>query len=160
MGKIIFLLFVSELILATLAVRFLGFFSTVFLYLAPIFLGFFVLSFQNRWIWFQFQKQMTTGQAPDSSLMNVLAKFVASILIIVPSLSCKIVSLLLWLPPTRFFLLKFAQVWVAQKIAKGSFRVFSQNGPRRPFDNEPRTERDAKVIDIDSMRIPPPPSAP
>lgn len=157
MGKLILILFVGELILATLALRFFGFLYTVALYLVPVFFGFLILSFQNRWIWFQMQKQLASGEAPDESLMNLMAKFVASVLIVVPSLSCKVFSVFLWFPPTRFFLLKMGRVWLTTKMAQGTFRIFTPNGARHQefygFSSEPRFERDAKVIDIESSRL-------
>lgn len=155
--KFIPILFVLEIFVGVMMTRYFGFLNTVLVYLVPTFLGLTFFTFQNQMIWMQFQKQMATGKTPDTQILDLVAKFAGTIMMIIPSLILRSLALCLLLPLTRFFLVKVGQVWVAQKIAKGSFQFFSSRqdfGGRQHNFRYYNEERDAKVIDIEALPLP------
>jgi UPF0716 protein FxsA len=163
-----FVLVFCELWLGILATENFGFFNTFLIYFVPTFLGLPVFAFQNQLNWMQFQRHLALGRTPDREMLNLVSRFIGSVLLLVPSILCRVMALILLLPPTRFIFILFSRVWLARKIAEGSFRVFS-GGQGFGFGGsgfryysasdlraqpDERVERDAKVIDVEALKIP------
>lgn len=140
-----------------------GFFQTLAAYWLPSVLGFLILSFQSRMALFNLQRQMLSGQKPEFQALNLAAKFLSGILIIVPFFSTRLVGLLLLFPGTRHLIILTFKTWILSKMQSGAFRVFRAGGfpgagrgfpGGRPSDFEgPRVERDAEVIDVTPLEV-------
>jgi UPF0716 protein FxsA len=151
-----------------------GFFPVLGAYVAPSFLGLFILSFQSRTALNNLQQQVQRGRDPGSQAIAAFAKFAAGILFVVPFFSTRILGLILLLPGTRQLLLFVAQSWITKKMKQAKFRVFTNvrgapggfyAGPdfrgtdfgRPGFSGEAqRPERDVTVIDVMPIEIEPP----
>ena len=141
----------SEILLGAWVTELCGFWMTLLIYFAPTFFGIPLVIFENQMNWASFRKQMASGQAPDQPLFKLMAGFFGSILLLVPSLICRLIAVLLLFPPTRLLIVFIGKNWFARKMMDGSF---SFRGPiGRNF------ERDARVIDIDAIKIASPKTA-
>jgi UPF0716 protein FxsA len=160
-------LFILELAIGITMTNYFGFVNTALAYVIPTFLGLTFFSFQNQMIMMQFQKQVATGNAPDTELLTLVARFVSTVLLIIPSMIARAVALVLIFPLTRFAIIFFGRNWMARKISSGTFKVFgarpgfgdgAQNFRYYNFGNEMKdvtpNERDAKVIDIEALPAP------
>lgn len=163
-------LFFIEIFLGLTLTRAFGFWNTFLIYFVPTFLGLYFFTLQSQLSWLQFQKQMAQGQAPDKSITQMTARFAGTVLWIIPSFVCRFIGLIFLFPITRTLATRALSLWFSKKMAQGSFRVFtagsnpnsqsSHEGFRYQNydfqDDEPRVERDAKVIDIEAKRLPSP----
>ena len=169
MRWVVFLFLIAEFYLASWSVASFGFWMTLLIYWIPTIFGLPLVIFQNQMNWAYLQKQMRSGKIPDQSLLRLLAGFVGSLLMLVPSLAARILSIILLFPPTRYLILFIGRTWIIKKISDGSFKAFSSGKgfsfggfSSRPgaenqdyYQNDQSLfERDARVIDIEAVKIP------
>ncbi len=145
--KIYFLIFlILEIILGSWLTEWVGFWTTLLIYFVPTIFGLPLVIFENQMNWASFQKQMASGHAPDQPLLRLMAGFIGSLLMLIPSLIARLLALFLIFPPTRFLIVFTFRNWLGRKILAKSFSFGS--GAEPPF------ERDARVIDIEAIKIP------
>lgn len=157
-----------EIFLGLTCLRFVGFGVTFLIYFLPCLLGMLFFSLQNQGVWLRFQREMAAGQSPDQQLIQMVSRFAGVVLLLVPSLLARSMAVLLLFPPTRFLLVKLGRTWLLHKLRQGSFRAFggrpdfgANTGGFRyydfsrgsSFEEEPRVERDAQVIDIEPIKL-------
>ncbi len=145
MRSFIFIFLILEISLGAWVAELFGFWTTLLIYFVPTFFGLPLVIFENQMNWATFQKQMASGRAPDQPLFNLMAGFFGSLLLLVPSLICRMMAVFLLFPPTRFLIVFSCKNWWARKMMDGSFS-FGRTV-------EPHFERDAQVIDIEAIKI-------
>ncbi len=145
----IIVFFMSEILLGAWVTELFGFWMTLLIYFVPTVFGLPLVIFENQMNWAVFRTQMASGRAPDQPLFKLMAGFFGSLLLLVPSLICRLIAVLLLFPPTRLLIVFFGKNWFAKKIMDGSFSL------GRPIDQNfgRNVEREARVIDIDAIKI-------
>ena len=152
----IFIFLAVELSLGTWATELFGFWTTLLIYFIPTVFGLPLVIFENQTNWAFFQQQMASGKAPDQPLFRLMAGFFGSLFLLVPSLLFRMMAVILLFPPTRFLIVFLGKNWIAKKMKDGAFQAFSSGRGfsfKSGTSSEPRFERDARVIDIEAVKI-------
>ncbi|MBX3040078.1 MAG: FxsA family protein [Bdellovibrionaceae bacterium] len=163
-----FPLMLLEVFLFFLFASRIGFFNTLGLYFLPTFIGLLLLSLQSRTGLVKVQRIIAEGGHPGRKLLGTAANFMAAIFLVIPSLTTRVVALLLIVPGVRQIFLLVIQAWLTRKIASGTARMYrggfgAGSGFRTEFRKDsswdfsesegPRVERDATVIDVEPLEI-------
>ncbi len=88
-------------------------------------LGFFVMTIHGRATIMSVQNALAQGEMPEGNLLHRGAIIFGGMLLAVPGLISKVLGTLLILPGTRHVLVIYLKIFIAGKIAKGSFHVFA-----------------------------------
>ena len=100
-----------------------GFFYTLFGYFLPCLLGSMIFAQSGYHVMAQLQGQMARGESPARALLRAGAHFVSG-LFLIPSVTTRVLGLLLWVPFLRFFLVAL----LFKKLASSQqshFRVYT-----------------------------------
>lgn len=159
---------IAEVLIFVVAVRHFGFWMTVGYYLLPCLLGFFIVSTVGRYALMTLQASVSKGKLPANQILHSGAIFISGLLFLVPSFFTRIFGLILFLPGSRHFLVWRFKLKAAEKMAKGSARIFNfgnfggggfryyQHHADNPgFDGAPE-ERDVtgnEVLDVNPLEI-------
>lgn len=141
-----------------------GFLPVFAAYWLPSLLGIVVLATQSRTALIALQARMAQGKEPGFEMLNVGAKFLSGILLLMPLFSTRVLGFLLLLPGTRHVLIFSTRTWLMKKMSQGAFRVFRAGpGMRTDFRTyryeagqgfrDVREERDAEVLDVTPLEI-------
>ena len=119
-----------------------------------------VLKFQTNFALVELQKEISIGRAPGGKILHMVAKFVAGVLLLLPTFFTRIFGILLLLPISRHLIIYTTQAWLLKKLMDGSFKVFTPGGAGFGFGTnmggfEPQQpqERDVTVIDVEPTLI-------
>ena len=144
-----------------------GFLTSLGIYFLPSFLGILLLSLQSRAGLAGLQQSLAQGKEPGHQILAAAANFVAGLFLLIPTLSTRVVAILLLLPGVRQIVLFILQIWMTRKMFRGAAQAFGANPFFRaefraggnPWANSgfeegrPRMERDATVIDVEPLEI-------
>jgi UPF0716 family protein affecting phage T7 exclusion len=144
---------ILEFFTFTTFLHFYDFWDVFLAYLAPSFLGLVLFSTLGRNLMLALQRGLQSGQPPNNQLLHKGAMLVGSILLIVPLFYTRVAAIFLLLPGLRHLSVYTMKGFFLRKLAtKGSFS-FGGFQPRRGFSEEPRTERDAEVVNVTPIEI-------
>ena len=145
-----FPLMLLEIFLFFLFASRIGFFNTLGLYFLPTFIGLLLLSVQSRTGLLKVQQIIAQGGKPGGKILGTAANFMAAPFLVIPSMTTRVVAILLLVPGVRQIFLLVIQAWLTRKIATGAARM-SRGG--FGMGEGPRVERDATVIDVEPLEI-------
>jgi UPF0716 protein FxsA len=125
MGLLLFLYPVAEIYAWSLFINHYSFSDALMLCFTTGVVGFLIMNMQGKATMAAMQANLVQGEMPTARVIHRAAVMFGGILILVPGLISKVSGTLLVFPGTRHVIVWWLKAFIAGKIAKGSFHVFS-----------------------------------
>ncbi len=125
MGLLFFLYPFGEIYAWYLFISKYSFGDAIFLVITTGALGYFIMTLQGKATLLSMQASLTQGKMPAGGILNRGAIMVGGVFLMIPGLISKVMGVLFVFPGSRHILIWGLKIYIAEKIAKGAFQVFT-----------------------------------
>lgn len=120
------LLPIMEIVFLIKIGHWIGGWLTFFLLIGIGIAGVYLIQRQGLRVWHRIQLELEMGRMPTDALWDGLCILLAGIFLVVPGFLTDILALMLLLPGIRLLCKRFLQVWVGEKILRGTWHFYKR----------------------------------
>ncbi len=115
----------AEIAVLLTAGQILGFWTTILLILLTGVVGAYLAKKQGILTFYQFQRQMQSGQLPGETLLDGVCILVGGTLLLTPGFITDTFGFLLLIPVTRTYFKAFLYKWFKNRIRNGNIKIIN-----------------------------------